>query len=255
MKEHDILGIDVGASGIKGAIVDVRTGALQAERLRLDTPQPSTPSAMAETFAELVRLHNWQGPVGCGFPTIVKNEVAMTASNIDKGWVGRHVGEIFSEASGCPVRVLNDADAAGIAEMQYGVGKGKKGTVLIITIGSGLGSALFINGQLAPNTEFGHVFLHNQIAEHYTANAVRKRLEMPWDEWGLRLNEYLLHMERLLSPDLIILGGGASKRFDRFEDFITLRTPVVPAQMLNDAGIAGAAYYAFQEISKEKVNK
>ncbi len=252
MQERHVLGIDVGASGIKGAVVDIETGELLNERIRLETPEPSTPEAMAETFAELVRAHNWRGLVGCGFPAIVKKGVAHSAANISKEWIGRNIIEVFSLAAGCPVEVLNDADAAGLAEMRFGLGKGQDGLVLMITIGSGLGSALFIDGQLVPNTEFGHIYLEGQkaVAEAYASNNARKRENLSWEEWGQRFNEYLLHLERTLNPDLILLSGGASKRFDRFESFITGETPVKPARLLNAAGTIGAAVYAYQRLRK-----
>ncbi|HQU57788.1 MAG: ROK family protein [Phaeodactylibacter sp.] len=252
MQERHILGIDVGASGIKGAVVDIETGELLNERIRLETPTPSTPEAMAETFAELVRAHKWKGLVGCGFPSIVKHGIAYSAANIDKDWMGQNIIEVFSMASGCPVEVLNDADAAGLAEMRFGLGKGVDGVVLLITIGSGLGSALFIDGRLVPNTELGHIYLEGQkqVAEVYTSNNARKRENLSWEEWGQRFNEYLLHLERTFNPDLILLSGGASKRFDKYESFISTQIPVKPAQLLNAAGTIGAAVYAYQKFRK-----
>ncbi|MCO6493994.1 MAG: ROK family protein [Phaeodactylibacter sp.] len=252
MQERKILGIDVGASGIKGAVVDIDSGELLNERIRLETPDPATPGAMAETFAELVRQHDWKGLVGCGFPSIIKNGVAYSAANISEDWIGKNVVEIFSLACGCPVEVLNDADAAGLAEMQFGLGQGEMGTVLLITIGSGLGSALFIDGHLVPNTELGHIFLKNQkrVAEQYASNNARKREDLSWEEWGIRFNEYLQSIERVLNPDLILLGGGTSKRFDKYEGYLDLRTPVKPAELLNAAGTIGAATYAYQRSRK-----
>ncbi|MCB0585509.1 MAG: ROK family protein [Phaeodactylibacter sp.] len=252
MQERRILGIDVGASGIKGGVIDIDAGELINERIRLETPDPATPEAMAETFAELVRLHNWKGLIGCGFPSIIKNGVAYSAANISEEWIGRNVVETFSMACGCPVEVLNDADAAGLAEMQFGFGKGEMGTVLLITIGSGLGSALFIDGKLVPNTEFGHIYLRNQkkVAEQYASSNARKREDLSWEEWGIRFNEYLENIERVLNPDLILLGGGTSKRFDKYDSYLAIRTPVRPAQLLNAAGAIGAAVYAFQQSRK-----
>lgn len=246
MEKPKILGVDVGASGIKGAVVNINTGEFLTERLRLETPQPATPKAMANTFAELVRLLEWDGPIGCGFPSIVKKGVAQSAANIHKDWIGVDIEKIFSKASNNKVKVLNDADAAGIGEIMYGGVKDTAGTALLITIGSGLGSALFRDGQLIPNTEFGHIFFKGGIAEHYAANSVRKGKELDWEEWGTRLNEYLLHLDRILSPNLIILGGGVSKRFDKYAEYITVDTKVKTAKLLNNAGIAGAAYYAYQ---------
>lgn len=246
MQDNIVLGIDVGGSGIKGGLVNVATGELLGERLRLETPQPATPEAMAVTFAELVKMHQWTGLVGCGFPAIIKHNVAHTASNIDPSWVDVNVADLFSKTSGCTVEVMNDADAAGIAIMRFGIGKGMKGVVLVITIGTGLGSALFLDGQLLPNTEFGQLIMHNMIAEQYAADSVRKRLELSWEDWGGRFNEYLNHLEDLLSPDLIILGGGGSKVFHEFEAFLHLETVVRPAFLQNHAGTIGAALNAWE---------
>lgn len=244
----DILGIDIGGSGLKGAIVDVHSGELRSERIRLDTPKPSTPLLMADTFAELVRKLQWKGPVGCGFPAIVRNGVAYSASNIDKGWIGQNIETIFSDASGLNVMALNDADAAGYAEMGFGKGKEHKGTVLLITIGSGIGTALFVNGRDVPNTEFGHLFMHNMVAENYVSNSARKKLDLSWEKWGKRFNEYLQHLDRLLSPDLYILGGGISKDFDSYSKYFRVAAPVEPAKLLNNAGIVGAACYAYRRL-------
>lgn len=246
------MGIDIGASGIKGAVVDIDSGQLLNDRIRLETPDPATPEAMAETFGELVRQHDWKGLVGCGFPSIIKGGVAHSAANISKDWIGRNVVEILSLACSCPVEVLNDADAAGLAEMRFGLGKGEMGSVLLITIGSGLGSALFVDGQLVPNTELGHIYLSGQkkVAERYASNNARKKGDLSWEEWGIRFNEYLIVIERVLNPDLILLGGGASKRFQKYEPYLTIDIPVKPAQLLNNAGTVGAAVYAYQQSRK-----
>lgn len=244
MEEQIILGVDVGGSGIKGALVDVQSGEMKTERIRLLTPKPATPDAVAKTFKELVDIHKWSGRIGCGFPAIIKNGIAYSAANVDKSWINTNVEAIFSEASSCPVKAVNDADAAGLAEMRFGAGKGKNGVVIMITIGSGLGSALFINGQLVPNTEFGHFFLHNQVAEHYASNNARQKYDLSWEDWGKRFNEYLNHIERLFSPDLVMLGGGISKRYNDYKEFIDLNEKVIPAKMLNNAGTIGAACFA-----------
>ena len=247
MKRKKFLGIDVGASGIKGAIVDVEKGELATERFRLPTPKRSKPKEVAKVFAEIVRHFGWSGKtIGCGFPAVIKQGVARTAANIDKAWIGTNVAEIFSEYSGCPVTVRNDAGMAGIAEMEFGIGKGVNGNVIIITIGSGLGSALFTEGILVQNTEFGHIYLkgHNQIAERFASDGARKQKELSWNAWGKRFNKYLEHIEFILSPELIVLGGGASKRFEKFEHLITIETPVKPAILRNEAGIIGAAVHA-----------
>lgn len=249
MQEQKILGIDVGASGIKGAIVNISTGKLETDRLRVETPKPATPEAMAVAFAELVKMHNYSGPIGCGFPSIVKKGIALSAANIDKSWIGVDIAKTFSDASGCEVYVTNDADAAGIAEMTFGAGKKKKGTVLLVTLGTGIGTALFLNRKLVPNTEFGHVLLHNDIAERYAASSVRDKLQLSWEEWGSRLNEYLCHIERILSPDLIIIGGGISRDFKNYEHLITTEARVMPAKSLNAAGTVGAALYAASHLA------
>ncbi len=247
----EILGVDIGGTGLKGAIVDVVSGELRSERVRLDTPKPSSPDHMAEKFVELVQKLHWSGPVGCGFPAIVRRGTALTASNIDKGWIGKNIEELFGSASGLPVMALNDADAAGYAEMSFGKGKGHQGTVLLITIGSGIGTALFVNGMEVPNTEFGHLFMHGMIAEHYVSNSARKKLDLSWDKWGKRFNEFLHHLERLLSPDLFILGGGISKDFEAYQKQLKVDTPVVPAKLLNNAGIVGAACFAHRRLKGE----
>ena len=248
MQDNLILGFDIGGTGMKAAIIDVEKGELVNERIKLDTPQPSTPEAVKDCFLKLVEMHSWKGPIGCGFPAIVKDGVACSAANIDDAWIGTNVEELLGKASGLPVSVLNDADAAGMAEIAFGAGKGKKGVVVLITIGSGLGSALFIDEKLVPNTEFGHVYLKEQkeVAERYAANSARKRLDLNWEDWGKRLNEYLQHMERILVPDLIILGGGVSKRFTEYAPFLSLGTTVIPAAFRNNAGALGAAMYAAQ---------
>ncbi|MEM9820177.1 MAG: ROK family protein [Bacteroidota bacterium] len=252
-----ILGIDIGASGIKGAPVNVKTGEMLGERFRLPTPKPSIPDAMAQTFAEVAQHFNWSETVGCGFPAIVKNGVAYSAANIHKDWIGTNASELFQKYCNCDVYTGNDADLAGMAEMAYGVGKGVTGTVLLITIGSGLGSALFYNGQLVPNTEFGHFYLRGQskVAERYAADSVRKKKDLSWSEWGARFNEYLVMLERLFTPDLFILGGGSSKKFHQFSDQIKVNTPVTPARLLNNAGIIGAAVYAHKKKSMRITSK
>lgn len=243
-----ILGIDVGASGIKGALVDLEKGKLSGERFRVPTPQPATPEAMAEAFAELVRHFNYSGPIGCGFPSIVRNGVALSAANIDQSWIGTNIEEVFGKASGCPVFVTNDADAAGVAEMRYGVGQGEKGMVILITIGTGLGTALFYKGMMVPNTELGHViWKNNKPAENWCSSGARERLKIGRKEWSRRFNEYLHHLELLFSPDLFILGGGESKTFEQYKDVFDVNARVVPAQLLNNAGIIGAAAYAAEQ--------
>ena len=242
---QQILGIDIGASGIKGAIVNVATGELVSERFKLDTPKPATPKAVAETFTAIVRHFKWKDNVGCGFPAIVLDGVANSAANIHKSWIGVNVETLLSEACGCSVKVLNDADAAGIAEVQFGYAKNEnKGVAMLLTIGTGIGSALFMDGKLVPNTELGHLIIRGQEAEHFAADSVRKKNALSWDEWAGRFNEYLLHLEFLFSPKVFILGGGSSKYFEQYKHNFTVKAKVVPAAFLNNAGLIGAAFYA-----------
>lgn len=240
----EILGIDVGGSGIKGALVNVEEGVLITERHRIPTPQPSTPKAVAKVVAELVDHFEWEGPIGCGFPAAVQQGVAKTASNIHKGWIGTNVEQLFEKATKCPVRVINDADAAGLAEATFGTGRNRKGLVLLLTLGTGIGSALIMDGTLVPNSELGHLLFKGGIAEHYAADSARKREDLSWKAWGKRLNEYLVYAQRLFYPDMIILGGGVSKKFEKYEQYIDVPTTVVPASLLNGAGIVGAALAA-----------
>ena len=239
------LGIDIGGSGIKGALVDVNTGQLTSERHRIPTPYPATPEAIVNVVNEIVQHFNFCGNLGIGFPSAIQNGIARTAANIDETWIGQNVNELFSNATGCQATVINDADAAGYAAMNYGVGKGVDGVVIFLTVGTGIGSAIYINGQLLPNTEFGHVYLKNGLkAEHYTSDAIRKRDDLSWEKWSKKFNKYLIAMEDLFYPDLFIIGGGISKKFDKFKDYLNIRTKVVAAQLQNNAGIIGAAVSA-----------
>lgn len=240
-----ILGVDIGGSGMKGAVVDTATGEFIGERHRIDTPQPATPAAVAEVLAQLVRHFNWDGPVGCGFPAAIQHGIARTAANLADEFIGVNIDRLFSESTRCPCFCLNDADAAGIAEMRFGAGAGQSGVVVLITIGTGLGTVFFTDGVLLPNTELGHMYMANgKEGEHYAADSVRKKEDLSWKDWGRRFNKYLTLMEVLCWPDLIILGGGASKKFDKFKDHITISAPVLPATLLNQAGIVGAALFA-----------
>lgn len=251
-----ILGVDIGGSGIKGAIVDTETGEFVTERYRIDTPQPATPEAVATVLAQLTAHFNWSGPVGCGFPASIQHGVARTAANLSSDFIGTNVDALFSATTSCPCYSLNDADAAGIAEMHFGEGSGKGGVVLLVTVGTGLGTAFFTEGVLLPNTELGHVYLQNgKKGEHYASDKVRKSEELSWKKWGERFNKYLTQMEALFWPDLIILGGGASKKFDKFKDQITVKAPVKPAALLNQAGIVGAAIFAEEKHLTEPRNR
>ena len=247
-----ILGVDIGGSGIKGAIVNVDSGIMLTERHRIETPKPATPKAVSKVFTELVDHFEWKGLIGCGFPAIIKNGVAHSAANIDKKWLGENVEELLGKASGCKVTVRNDADVAGIAEMAIGAGKGKKGTVMFLTIGTGIGSALFLDGQLVPNCEMGHLKYKGGIAEKYVADSIRKKEDLSWNEWAKRFNEYLQHLDFLFSPDLYILGGGASKKFDKYKEHLKVSCPVIPATYRNKAGIIGAASLAAMSSKKAK---
>ncbi|WP_153108761.1 polyphosphate--glucose phosphotransferase [Propionivibrio limicola] len=240
-----ILGIDVGGTGIKAAIVETETGELISERLRILTPRPATPEAIGLALKDIVDQHRWTGPLGIGFPAAIQHGIARTASNIDKSFIGLAVADFFAAQTGCPVYIANDADVAGLAEMRFGAGKDTAGVVLIVTIGTGLGTALFSNGHLLPNTELGHVLLGKGIeAERYASESVRVTKKLRWKTWGKRFNTYLETMENLFWPDLIVLGGGASHKLHKFAPLITVVTPVIPASFLNQAGIVGAALYA-----------
>jgi polyphosphate glucokinase len=241
----NVLGIDIGGTGIKAAPVDVSTGTLIAERVKLPTPQPSTPAAVADVVRELVKNFEWTGPAGITFPGVVDGGVVRTAANVDKAWIGTNALETFGAATGLTVHVLNDADAAGVAEMKFGAGADQPGTVLMLTFGTGIGSALFVDGLLVPNTEFGHIEIHGQEAEKRASELVREESELSWGKWAGRVDGYLEHMEMLLSPGLIIIGGGVSRKSDKFLPLLTgLRAKVVPAALHNDAGIVGAAMAA-----------
>lgn len=246
-----ILGIDIGGSGIKGRLVDAESGELIGDRHRIATPQPSTPPAVAEVVCEIVRHFDYSGPIGATFPAIVQHGVTLSAANVDKSWIGAHAQEIFEQATGLPVHVLNDADAAGVAEMTFGAGRElQQGIVILLTFGTGIGSAIFHDGKLLPNTEFGHVPMPMKgiHAEHYCADRIRKEQDLKWAEWAKRVDHYLTLMELLFSPDAFIIGGGVSKKFDRFEPYIRRNNAkIVPAQLLNEAGIVGAAMAAYQQ--------
>jgi polyphosphate glucokinase len=240
----EVLGIDIGGSGIKGAPVNVETGVLTAKRQRIPTPQPSAPEAVAEVVAEVARHFNWSGPIGCTFPAVNRHGVAYTAANVDKSWIGTNGEALIAAKTGCPVRLLNDADAAGIAEMEFGAGKGQMGVVIMITLGTGIGSAIFVDGKLLPNTEFGHMEIRGKDAEERASDRIRTEEELSWKKWGGRVSEFLNRMEALFSPDLFIIGGGVSKKHAEFFPLLQIKTDIVPAQSLNEAGIIGAALAA-----------
>ncbi len=240
----EILGIDIGGSGIKGAPVNIKKGEMITERFRIDTPQPSKPSAVAEVVGQIAKHFDWHGPIGVTYPGIVQHGVAWSAANVDKEWIGTDGEALFNQATGCPVLLLNDADAAGIAEFEFGAGRGQDGVVLILTFGTGIGSALFNRGVLVPNTELGHVEIRGKDAEERTSDRIRQEKELSWEKWAERVNEYISYLEALFSPDLFIIGGGVSKKHEKFVPLLRTRAPVVPAQLFNDAGIIGAALAA-----------
>lgn len=240
----EILGIDIGGSGIKGALIETTTGAFLADRYRIATPEGAKPSDVAKVVKKLAKHFAWKGPIGCCFPASIQHGVARTAANVDKSWIGTNIEHLFTATTGCLVRVLNDADAAGLAEMRFGAGQGVGGLVLIVTIGTGLGTALFIDGILVPNTELGHIEMNGEDAELQASDAARKRENLSWKVWAAHFDQYLHMMRALLWPDLIILGGGGSKKLDKFLPYLTVDTPIVPATTLNNAGIIGAALAA-----------
>jgi polyphosphate glucokinase len=236
------LGIDIGGTGIKAAPVDVATGKLLADRQKIATPRPARPDAIADVVKQLVTSFKWSGPVGVTFPGVVIDGVIRTAANLDPAWIGVDAGALFGKAAGNPVRVLNDADAAGVAEMTFGAGVGDEGTVLMLTFGTGIGSALFTKGVLVPNTEFGHVEIHGEDAETRASEHAKELHDLSWGKWAGRVDEYLRHVEAVLAPQLIIVGGGISKQSEKWVPRLTgISARIVPAALLNDAGIVGAA--------------
>ncbi|NNC51366.1 MAG: ROK family protein [Flaviramulus sp.] len=243
----EILGIDIGGSGMKGAIINSETGELVSKRYRIPTPASRNPGDMAQVFKDIVDHFNYKGPVGCGFPTIIKNGVCISTSNLSPTWKNVNAEKIFSEACGQPVTVVNDADAAGYAVMNYGIGKGKLGLVIMITIGTGLGSGAFFNGELIPNFELGQIpYKKYKKIERWAAASIKDRENLSFKKWGKRFNVFLKLVEVIVCPDYIILGGGTSKNFDEFKKYIKIDTPVVPAHLGNHAGLIGAAVAALR---------
>ncbi|MGP9693092.1 polyphosphate--glucose phosphotransferase [Brachybacterium sp. AOP25-B2-12] len=245
-------GIDIGGSGIKGAPVDLKGGALAADRLRIPTPQPSTPDAVADTVAELLGAFDIADdlPVGVTFPAVIQQGVARTAANVDDSWIGTDVDALLTERTGHDVFVVNDADAAGIAEIEFGAGRKVKGVVLVATLGTGVGTALFVDGTLVPNTELGHIPFEGESYERYVADSARERDELDWAAWAERLQGYFSLLEFLINPDLIIVGGGVSKKHKNYLPLLDLRAPIVPAGLRNEAGIIGAAALARKAAKK-----
>ncbi|ADV68436.1 polyphosphate--glucose phosphotransferase [Deinococcus maricopensis] len=243
---QQILGIDIGGSGIKGAPVDVTTGQLLAERHRIPTPEGADPDDVARVITEIQRHFGWDGPVGCTFPGVVRRGTTLTAANVSKDWVGLDAAKLLADATGTPVQVLNDADAAGLAEARFGAGKDVTGVVILLTFGTGIGSAVIQHGTLLPNTEFGHMEFNGHEAEAWASDRARERDELGWKAWAKRAGAFMGYLEMLFSPDLFIVGGGVSKKADKWQDHLDLRTPVQPATLKNAAGIVGAALHAHE---------
>jgi polyphosphate glucokinase len=237
-------GIDIGGTGIKGAIVDTRTGLLATPRVRIATPKVSTPHNVAEVVLDLVTKAGWSGPVGATFPAVIKSGVARSAANVDPSWIGTNVDEVFSDAIGLDVSVLNDADAAGLAEVRFGAAKDVRGLVILLTFGTGIGSGIFVDGRLVPNSELGHLELDGHDAEDRAAASVKDNEGLSYKHWAKRVQRYMAHVEALFSPDLFVVGGGVSKDADRWVPLLELSTEVRPALLLNNAGIVGAAIAA-----------
>ncbi|MGN5637473.1 polyphosphate--glucose phosphotransferase [Streptomyces sp. AC154] len=241
----EIFGVDIGGSGIKGAPVDLERGDLARDRHKVLTPHPATPDDVAGCVAEVVGHFDWSGPVGITFPGVVTSGVTRSAANVDKGWIDLDARTLLSDKLGLPVTVLNDADAAGIAEMTFGAGRGRKGTVIVLTLGTGIGSALFIDGRLVPNTELGHLELNGHDAEKHASTKAKEDEDLSWHHWAHRVQKYLVHVEMLFSPELFIIGGGVSRKADKFLPLIEhVRAEMVPAELQNNAGIVGAAMAA-----------
>lgn len=238
------LGIDIGGSGIKGAPVDTETGELVHERLRIETPNPSTPENCANIVKEIVAHFEYRGPIGVTFPAVVRHGVTLTAANVDKSWINCDAEKLLRQVIGLPVIVLNDGDAAGIAEMAFGAGKDVTGTVAMFTFGTGIGSAFFVEGVLFPNTEFGHLTIRGKDAEKRASALAKEDKDLKWKEWAEYVNEFFVEIDKLFTPDLIIIGGGISKKFDKYGKFLKSNAEIVPAKLLNEAGIIGAAMAA-----------
>lgn len=239
------LGVDIGGSGVKGAIVNLDAGTLHTERIRIDTPKPATPAAVAGTVAEIVTQFSWDGPVGITVPAVVKAGVTYSAANIDPSWIGTNAEALFASYLGDrKVTVLNDADAAGIAELQFGAGRGEKGLVILLTFGTGIGSAILYDGVLVPNSELGHLEVNGKEAEHRAAASVRERKKLSWTDWAAEVSTVLNTYQALFSPDLFIVGGGVSRKSEKWLPLLSVNTRIVPAQLRNTAGIVGGALAA-----------
>ena len=253
MKSNFVLGIDIGGSGIKGAIVNVKTGKMTTDRHRIPTPEASTPKAVADTIKQIAKHFDWKGPIGVGFPGVIQHGVVKTAANVDDGWLNVDLEKLLEKRTDSKTVALNDADAAGMAEMKYGAGRKSKGVVIMLTVGTGIGCALFTQGKLVPNCEWGHFCLPGGIdeAEKWASDAARKTFNLSWDEWMQRLKTFINYLEDMFWPDLIIIGGGLAKKLEKKGIPFETRTKIVPAQLLNEAGIIGAAVAASKKLLKE----
>ncbi len=240
---REAFGIDIGGTGVKGALVDLDTGKLIGDRFKVATPRPATPAAVSKVVGQVVSHFDWKGPVGATFPGVVKDGVVKTAANVDKSWIGMNAATLFGNTIGASVTVVNDADAAGLAEAKWGAAAAVRGVTLLLTLGTGIGSALLLDSTLIPNTELGHLGVRGKEAEKRASEIVRENKKLSWKKWAGRLSEVLATYEMLLWPDLFVLGGGVSRDHDKFIPLLTCRTPVVPATLENDAGILGAAWY------------
>lgn len=247
-----MLGIDIGGTGIKGAIVDTNEGILLSDRIKYPTPKNATPQNVIETAMKIIKDLEWEGkPIGAGCPAVVRQGITKSATNIDKSWIDFPVEETFCKMAGAPVSLLNDADAAGLAELSFGEAKDVPGVCLLITLGTGIGSATFIDGVLVPNTELGMLKMGDGIAEDYATNRVREELDMSWKDWGTHLNHYLQHLEVLFSPNKIVISGGVCKKFEKYKKYLDTQAEVVPAKLLNNAGIIGAAMGMQRRLDKK----
>ena len=243
-----MFGLDIGGTGIKGAPVDVATGTLSGERLRVMTPRPATPAAVALVCASVMKTAGYSGILGVTYPGVVKAGRAMTAANVDGEWIGADIEALLSAATGCDVVAVNDADAAGLAEVRFGAGKDVPGVVVVVTLGTGIGTGIFLDGALLPNSELGHLEIGGLDYEDMAADSAREREDLSWEDWArTRVSTYLAHLEALLWPDLFIMGGGVSKKSDKWLPHVKVKTPVVPAALLNSAGIIGAAMHASEQ--------
>lgn len=246
MKSNFVLGIDIGGSGIKGAIVNIKTGEMTTEKYRIATPEESTPEVVVDIVRQIAKKFDWKEAIGVGFPGVIQHGVVKTAANVDNGWLDVNLEALLEKRTGSKCVAINDADAAGLAEMKYGAGQKNKGVVIMLTVGTGIGCALFTRKKLVPNCEWGHICLPDGVddAEKWASDAARKNFDLSWEEWMQRLNVYLHYVEEMFWPDLIIIGGGLAKKLEKKGVSFEIRTKTIPAQLLNEAGIIGAAVAA-----------